>query len=79
MSEDTLDRQVKEDRALLLLTGIINFPVGFALYFYFKDKKGKEDYAKFARMSGYLGVFLLVFLIASLLIIYMSYLFNNCF
>ncbi len=79
MNEDTLDRQVKEDRALLLLTGIINFPVGFALYFYFKDKKGKEDYAKFARMSGYLGVFLLVFLIASLLIVYMSYLFNSCF
>ena len=79
MKEDTLDRQVKEDRALLLLTGIINFPVGFALYFYFKDKKGKEDYAKFARMSGYLGVFLLVFLIASFLIIYMYYLFNNCF
>ena len=79
MNKDTLDRQVKEDRTLLLLTGITNFPVGFALYFYFKDKKGKEDYAKFARMSGYLGVFLLIFLIASFLIIYMYYLFNNCF
>lgn len=79
MNKDTLNRQVKEDRALLLLTGIISFPVGFALYFYFKDKKGKDDYAKFARMSGYLGVFLLVFLIASFLIVYMSYLFNSCF
>ena len=79
MDKDTLNRQVKEDRALLLLTGIINFPMGFALYFYFKDKKGKEDYAKFARMSGYLGVFLSIFLIASFLIVYMYYLFNNCF
>lgn len=77
MKNDTLDRQVKEDRALLLLSGIINFPIGFALYFYFKDKKGKEDYAKFARMSGYLGLFLLIFLIASFLIIYTYYLFNS--
>lgn len=28
-----------EERLILLLTGIFCFPVGFALYFYFKDRR----------------------------------------
>lgn len=79
MDKVILNREVKEDRTLLLLSGIFNFPIGFVLYFYFKDKKGKEDYAKFARMGGYLGLFLLIFIIVSLLIVFIYSIMNNCF
>ena len=42
----------KEDRALLILAGLFNFPIGIALYFFFKDKKDKEYYAMFGVKGG---------------------------
>lgn len=79
MDKVVLSQEVKEERTLLLLSGIFNFPIGFTLYFYFKDKKGKEDYAKFARMGGYLGLFLLIFIVVSLLIVFIYGILNSCF
>lgn len=68
-----------EDRALLLLTGIVSFPVGFALYFYFKEKGAKNDYIKFSRMGAYVGMFMFIFILLALLFVYLYCLINSCF
>lgn len=44
-----------EDRLLLLICGVCCFPIGIALYYFFKDKK-KEYYAKFAKMGATAGM-----------------------
>lgn len=68
-----------EDRALLLICGICCFPLGFALYFYYKDRKDRSEFAKFARMGGYVGLFSTIAILSAALIVYMYYLFSLCF
>lgn len=55
-----------EERLILLLTGIFCFPVGFALYFYFKDKRDGKYHMHFARVGSWAGViFVLILLISA--------------
>ncbi len=57
-----------EERLILLLTGIFCFPVGFALYFYFENKKDYKYHAQFARTGSWTGfVFIILILISALL------------
>ena len=63
----------KEDRALLILAGLFNFPIGIALYFFFKDKKDKEYYAKFAMFGVKGGATLTAILFFGIFISYLLY------
>lgn len=63
----------KEDRALLILAGLFNFPIGIALYFFFKDKKDKEYYAKFAMFGVKGGAALTAILFFGIFISYLLY------
>lgn len=62
MDKKGLEKLSLEERKLLLLIGFFNFPVGFALYFYYNDKKDKEWYADFARKGAYIGLFTFFFI-----------------
>lgn len=63
-----------EERLMLLLTGVLCFPVGFALYFYFKDQKNKKYHMYFARTGAWTGfVCVMVILISVLMFTLASY------
>ena len=57
-----------EDRLMLLLTGIFCFPVGFALFFYFADKKERKYHAHFARTGSWTGFIVFLFILLSVLL-----------
>ncbi len=64
-----------EERLMLLLTGIVSFPVGFALYFYFKDKDNYKYHTYFARIGAWTGIVIcLMLIITSFMIMLASYL-----
>lgn len=64
-----------EDRLILLLTGVFCFPVGFALYFYFKDKKEYKYHAHFARIGSWTGItFILLIVISAFMFSLANYL-----
>ncbi|MDD5888173.1 MAG: hypothetical protein PUC82_01650 [bacterium] len=56
-----------EDRLILLLTGFLCWPIGFALYFYFKDKSNLKYHAYFSRISAWAGFIFFLVIIISLL------------
>lgn len=56
-----------EERLMLLLTGVLCFPVGFALYFYFKEQKSKKYHMYFAKTGAWTGVVLVMLILISLL------------
>lgn len=60
------------DRALLVLCGLCNFPVGIALYFYFKDKKDKKDkkyHIEFLKSGIFAGMFLTIAIMVVILVL----------
>lgn len=57
-----------EDRIMLLLTGLLCFPVGFALYFYFSDRKDGKYHAQFARTGAWTGFVLVMLVFISALV-----------
>lgn len=63
----------QEERALLVLCGLCNFPVGIALYFYFKDKKEKKYHIEFLKRGIFAGMFLTVAIIIVLLVLAIWY------
>ena len=63
----------KEERVLLIFAGLFNFPIGIALYFFFKDKKDKEYYAKFAMFGVKAGTTLTAILFFGIFISYLLY------
>ena len=63
----------KKDRALLLVIGIFNFPIGFALYFFFNEKKDSEYHAKFAYEGAMAGLYLTTILIIAAIICYLYF------
>lgn len=69
-SEKALPQQ---ERALLLLCGLCNFPVGIALYFYFKDKKDKKEHIEFLKSGIFAGMFLTIAIIVVLLVLAVWY------
>lgn len=56
-----------EERLMLLLTGIFCFPVGFALFFNFENKKDYKYHAQFARTGAWTGVVIVMLIILSVL------------
>lgn len=54
-----------EDRLILLLTGVCFFPVGFALFFYFEDKKDRKYHAHFAKTGAWTGFIIFLFVLLS--------------
>lgn len=60
-----------EDRVIILFTSILCFPVGFVLYYYFKDKK-EEYHANFAKTGALCGSCITIFfiLLAIFLLLY---------
>lgn len=56
-----------EERLMLLLAGIFSFPIGFALYFYFKNKNNSEEYVHFARIGAWAGVVFILLILISIL------------
>ena len=56
-----------EERLMLLLTGISCYPVGIALYFYFKDKTNGKYHAYFSRIGAWTGFVLFLLILISLL------------
>lgn len=56
-----------EERLMLLLTGVLCFPVGFALYFYFKDKNNYKYHVHFARVGSWTGFVCFLLILISLL------------
>ena len=57
------------DRALLVLCGLCNFPVGIALYFYFKDRKDKKYHIEFLKSGIFAGMFLTVAIMVVILVL----------
>lgn len=64
------DKAVSQlDRALLVLCGLCNFPVGIALYFYFKDRKDKKHHIEFLKSGIFAGMFLTVAIMVVILVL----------
>ena len=60
-------KRTMEDRLILLLTGFLCWPIGFALYFYFKDNSNLNYHAYFSRISAWAGFIFFLVIIISLL------------
>lgn len=74
LAEDFYEGKIsKKDRVLLLVTGIFSFPVGFALYFFFNEKKEREYYAKFAYEGAMAGLYLTTIVIMAAVICYLYF------
>lgn len=64
------DKEVSQlERALLVLCGLCNFPVGIALYFYFKDRKDKKYHIEFLKSGIFAGMFLTVAIMVVILVL----------